>query len=114
MNRYRLFKAGVDVNQGLKRMDDDIEFYEKMLKKFREDDYCRRLQDALGKSDADKAFQYAHALKGAAGNLSLVRISEAVVPLVEELRKGDAKMAEQYLPEVKTAYDALMEALGDS
>ena len=114
MNRYRLFKAGVDVNQGLKRMDNDIEFYEKMLKRFREDDYCRLLENALGHNDIEKAFQYAHAFKGAAGNLSLVRLNDALVPLVEELRKGDRETAEQYLPEVKTAYYALIGALGDS
>ena len=28
MNRYKLTKAGVDVNQGLKRLDNNKEFYE--------------------------------------------------------------------------------------
>lgn len=57
MNRYKLSKAGVDVNQGLKRLNNDKEFYESLLQKFCEDTHYEDLKAALEQGDTDAAFQ---------------------------------------------------------
>lgn len=115
MNRYKLFKAGVDTNKALKRLNNDKELYEELLERFCEDTYYAQMEAAIEQGDAQQAFQVAHALKGAAGNLSCIRLYDALVPCVEALRKGNLETAQEKFPEVKESYRVLMEALqGDS
>ena len=45
MNRYKLTKAGVDVNEGLKRLDNDKDFYEELLEKFCNGSFCRSIKE---------------------------------------------------------------------
>lgn len=111
MNRYKLSKAGVDVNQGLKRLNNDKEFYESLLQKFCEDTHYEDLKAALEQGDTDAAFRASHALKGAAGNLSFVRLYSLLAPMVEELRHHNLESAKNAFPEVTAAYESLMEVL---
>ncbi|MEG2144282.1 MAG: Hpt domain-containing protein [Oscillospiraceae bacterium] len=71
MNRYELFKAGIDVTEGMKRFNNEKETYGAFLLKFMEDEYYSELCSALAEGDVVKAFNSAHSLKGVAGNLSL-------------------------------------------
>lgn len=111
MNRYKLSKAGVDVEQGLNRVGYSKEFYESLLKKFCEDDYYEQLKSALKQEECQEAFRYAHTLKGISGNLSMTRLYNAIAPLVEELRKGNLANAQALFPEVEAAYEVLMDVL---
>ena len=111
MNRYKLSKAGVDLRQGLERLGNNKEFYESMLKKFCSDLNFAQLRSALKQGKAEDAFLHAHALKGIAGNLSVVRLYDALVPLVEELRKGEMKNAPELFETVETAYEDFIEAM---
>lgn len=111
MNRYKLSRAGVDVNQGLKRLNNDKEFYESLLQKFCEDTHYDDLKNALEQGDTDTAFQAAHALKGAAGNLSCTRLYSLLTPMVEELRHHDLESAKNAFPEITASYETLMEVL---
>lgn len=111
MNRYKLFKAGVDANKALKRLDNDKELYEELLNHFCEDTYYAQMEAALEQGDVKQAFQAAHAMKGAAGNLSCIRLYDALLPCVEELRKGNLETAREKFPEVKESYRVLTEAL---
>ncbi|MGN0404072.1 MAG: Hpt domain-containing protein [Bariatricus sp.] len=111
MNRYKLYKAGVDINQGLSRLNNNVEFYESMMKKFRDDIHFGMLRNAMEAGDVQQAFQEAHALKGITGTLSFVRLYDSIVPLVEDLRSGDMEAAKKRFPEVEEAYEVLIEAL---
>lgn len=111
MNRYKLSRAGVDVNQGLKRLNNNSEFYEQLLGKFCNDTHYGQLKNAMDQGDVQQAFQHAHAMKGATGNLSLVRLYNALIPVVEDLRNGDLETAKKHFEEVSEAYDVLMEVL---
>ena len=111
MNRYKLFKAGVDVNKGLERVGGSREFYEALLEKFSEDGYFAEMERAMKQGDTRQAFQCAHALKGAAGNLSFCRLYESLIPLVEALRTENMEEAHSLLGEVEAAYSAVIEAL---
>lgn len=112
MNRYKLFKAGVNVNEGISRLNGDRETYERLLMRFLEDgsyaDMCR----AIEAQDVKSAFLYAHSLKGVSGNLSLTRIYESILPLVEELRAGKLENAAELLSPVAAAYEEVCAALG--
>lgn len=111
MNRYKLFKAGVDVNKALKRLNNDKELYEELLERFCKSTYYAQMEYAIGQGETQQAFQAAHALKGAAGNLSCTRLYDSLLPCVEELRKGNLENAREKFPEVKESYRVLMEAL---
>ena len=113
MNRYKLVKVGVDVNQALICLYNDKEFYEEMLDKFRKDTQYSLMLQAFEAGDASLAFQHAHSLKGIAGNLSFVKLYSGLEVLVEELRHGDLNRAGETLPEVRKAYEDIMEALGE-
>lgn len=111
MNRYTLVKAGIDVNQGLRRFNQNKEMYEMLLLQFLSDGNFSGLSAALARADAPGAFQCAHALKGIAGNLSLEKLHEALLPLVEELRAGRLDQAPTLFPPVQESYARLVEVL---
>ena len=111
MNRYKLTKAGVDVNQGLKRLDNNKEFYEELLVKFCEDTHFEKMVSAMNAGEVQEAFQCAHAVKGAAGNLSMTRLYTELVPLVKKKKKNDLPQARQQLPAAQEAYTAAVNAI---
>ena len=112
MNRYKLTKAGVDVNEGLKRLDNDKDFYEELLEKFCNDSHYAELKKAMEAEDMENAFKEAHALKGMAGNLSCMRLYHVLVPFVEKLRSRELEGAISIFPDVSEAYVAVLEAMG--
>ena len=111
MNRYRLTKAGIDVNQGIRRLNENKELYESLLIKFLDDKQYPLLCQAIEAQDVKAAFAAAHALKGMAGNLSLVRLHERLIPLVEELRAGNIEDLEGMIHAVMLAYDEAKNAI---
>lgn len=111
MNRYKLFQAGVDVNEALERLGGDKALYEDLLAHFKEGHRLENLLKAMDNQDAAEAFQVAHALKGTAGNLSFTRLFEALYPVVEALRNGDLELAKASFPEVEVAYQVVVEAI---
>lgn len=80
---------------------------------FAEDTQYSLMLQAFEAGDASLAFQHAHSLKGIAGNLSFVKLYSGLEVLEEELRHGDLNRAGETLPEVRKAYEDIMEALGE-
>lgn len=111
MNRYRLSKAGISANAGIERFYGDRELYECSLNKFPKDPHYEMMIKAIGEKDVKAAFAAAHALKGLAGNLSMVRLYDHICPLVELLRGGTLEGADELLPAVVSDYEALTAAL---
>lgn len=111
MNRYKLFQAGVEVNEALERLGGDKELYDDLLVHFKESPRYANLLQAIEADDAAEAFQLAHALKGTAGNLGFALLFDALQPVVEALRSGDVELAKASLPAVEGAYDLIVKAL---
>lgn len=105
MNRYKLSKAGIDVNEGAKRFRDNLVIYQKFLFTFPEDENYGKMMEAIEQKDAKSAFAYAHALKGVTGNLSINDLYHSLLPMVEELRAGSMDKIEEFLPEIRENYD---------
>lgn len=112
MNRYKLYKAGVDVNGALDRLGGDKELYEELLQTFKNDTHFHEMETALKAQDAGAAFSAAHAMKGEVGNMGFSRVYEVLNPLVEKLRAGDLSGTDELLEDVREAYQTLMEAIG--
>lgn len=111
MNRYELFEAGIDVSDGIRRFSGDKEGYRRFLFRFEDDEYYSRICENIQNRDLEKAFYLAHALKGIAGNLSFHELHSALIPLTEELRKGDYENIDALLSPVTQAYSSIKEIL---
>lgn len=112
MNRYRLYKAGVDVNDVLHRLGGDKELYDQLLQTFKNETHLEKLEKAMAEQDAKAAFDAAHALKGECGNMGFSNLYEVLSKLVEKLREGDMDGTDVLFDEVKLAYKAIIEAIG--
>ena len=112
MNRFKLHKAGVAVNDALFRIGDDKELYEELLQTFKKETQIQQLEEALARKDVGAAFAAAHAMKGEAGNMGFTRLYEALNVLVDQLRTGDTGGTEEMFEEVKAAHEVLIEAIG--
>lgn len=78
---------------------------------FPEDTHFNELVDALQKRDVKAAFIASHSLKGIAGNLSLIRLHERLIPLVEELRAERFPENPKLITDVTEAYEEVVKAL---
>lgn len=112
MNRYKLYKAGVDVNDALNRLGGDKYLYDQLLQTFKNDSRFSLLEKSLTEKDVRAAFAEAHALKGECGNMGFYRLYESISHLVEKLRVEDLSDTDVMFEEIKRIYTDLIEAIG--
>ena len=99
---------GADVNEGLARCMGMEAFYLDLVKKELDDPYIAKLEVAVSAGDSKAAFEAAHALKGALGNLSLTPAAEVVSALCERYRGAEGPVdVSDLMPVYKKAMDAL-------
>ena len=86
-----LRQFGANTQEGLGRCMNNEAFYLRLVKMALDDKNFNRLEEAVNNGDLPAAFEAAHALKGALGNLSLTPLYDAVSEMTELLRaKTDA------------------------
>lgn len=80
----------VDLQDGLARAGDDRDFYRELLDLFLEDTPPRvaELRDAIAQADAARISSLAHAMKGAAANLSAIDFKNVAYTIEQKGRKG--------------------------
>jgi len=96
----KLKAYGANVEEGMERCLNNEAIYFRLIGMAAEDAAFGRLEEGLRSGDLDAAFNAAHSLKGALGNLALEPMYRPVVELTELLRRktpGD--------------YDALLRAI---
>ena len=81
-----LRKQGNDVDSGLERCMNNEAFYLRMAGMALDDAGYANLRTALEAGDLEKGFEYAHALKGMLGNVSLTNLLAPVLEMTEALR----------------------------
>lgn len=106
--KSNLKAAGIDVEGALGRLMNNEAFYEKILKKFEQDQNMYGLLAALKEKNYEDAFHFAHTLKGLSGNLGMTRLMQADIVIVEKLRSGEEQDFETELKEVEEAYEAVL------
>lgn len=108
MSEFPSSLPGIDVASALARLGGNEKLYAKLLRKVAGDAPViqERLSSAMVQGDAAGAREAAHSLKGAALNLSLVRIAEIAAKMEEAAIAEDFSLMFGYL-------DALEEALGE-
>ena len=81
-----LKELGADTDSGVARCVNDESFYLKMVNLALQDGNFDKLKESIESGDLDAAFECAHALKGAMGNVSLTTLFEPLSEITEELR----------------------------
>lgn len=81
-----LKRFGADTEEGLHRCMGNENFYLRLVKMMPKDQNFAILYDSIAKGDLDAAFEAAHALKGALGNLSITALFDPVQEITELLR----------------------------
>ena len=71
----------IDINDGLNRIRGNKKLYAMMLKSFKANPMYPQAKDAVLAGDVKAAQMQMHTLKGVAGNLSLKKLFEVVVPV---------------------------------
>lgn len=84
---------GANTDDGLRRCMNNESFYLRLVGMALKDGSFDRLRDALLHSERKAAFEAAHALKGALGNLGLTPLYAVAVDLTEELR-GEGELSQ--------------------
>lgn len=113
MNQKKMLLAGIDTNDGIKRFSGNKQLYEKFLYGFLSDPNYNIMLNAINKGDTPSAFQAAHALKGIAGNLSLIELYKNIIPLVEQLRGNSSEDVNALLVPVKKSYHEILDVLNE-
>lgn len=106
-----LREQGVNVDKALERMKGNKEAYKNFLKEFFEDPDFEALQESIDAQNVKDAFDYAHGLKGMAGNLGLDRVHGKISILVEILRQGSLEGAMEAYEEVMETCKGIMNLL---
>lgn len=93
----KLTEYGADIPGILERFLEDEELYASCIETFYADTGFNDLGIAIINKQYEDAFNYAHTLKGVAGNMGLTPLYNSIVILVESLRYKDyLKIEEQY------------------
>lgn len=88
---------GINLQQGLERLGQNMELYRLLLSEFREEyaGAAVELQGFINAGDREGARRYAHTIKGMAGNLSAIDLADAAFEIEMALKKSSV---EDYTP----------------
>lgn len=103
----------IDYADAMDRFGDNEALYKRLAGKFTADTHFAELEEALECNDIDAAYRAAHSLKGVAGNLSFSQLYQLASIVSKALENGDRATADQWIPQVKEAYLAVLDALVD-
>ncbi len=101
----------VDMESAMQRFADDMDFYKEMVNEFLSyvDDRTKKLEEAAAAGNAEEIQENGHSIKGAAGNLSAVRV-QSLALIIEQMGR-DKKVADvaPALAELRSEIAALAE-----
>lgn len=102
-----LTRAGINVNSAINRFMGREDMFEKYLMMFLYDKNYLGLCLAIENRDVEKAFAYAHTMKGIITNLSIDSLTEVIIPIVEELRAKSLLNVGPLLEKYSVRYEEL-------
>lgn len=100
---------GANTEEGLARCMGNEALYLKLVVVMLADKNFDKLKTAIESNNLDEAFEAAHALKGALGNLALTPMYDMVVKITEPLRNRTKMDYGEMVSELLTLRDKLSE-----
>lgn len=91
---------GVDVDGGLKRINNNEKLYTRLLGSFVKSIESQSVPAGFDAGAVSEAIEKAHAIKGTAGNLSITPVYEAYTKVVDLLRGGQIDEARPILEKI--------------
>lgn len=115
MDEANLLLEGIDFKDGLSRFGNNISLYLRFLKKFPEDPNFLGAKEAFKNYDYKELLFSVHALKGVAGNLSILPVYDVSSELVTLLRKEekDTTRIKEQFQELCVVYERAVNAITD-
>lgn len=104
---------GVNTKEGLTRCVNNESFYFRMIKKAMDDNSYEQLRDAIAANQLDEAFEIAHKLKGATGNLSLTPLYDPICTISDGLKAHEEKDYTPYVTAMMSAREAITALCAD-
>ena len=111
MDKKKLLKAGINYDEGLERCMVNKALYNKLLLRLIENNNYDNLLKAIKEKNYEKAFGYAHTLKGMLGNLSVNEAYGKIVLLVEDLRNKMYKNIDKLFEDFNNKYLESIESI---
>lgn len=111
LNREALEHAGIDVDEALERTMGNEALLERVLGMFLDDSHFDQLRQAIDANDQEGAIAAVHSLKGTSGNLSMKPLFELATKQLALLRGGSWDEAAALMPQIETAYRAMIAAV---
>lgn len=108
-----LDQVGAETADALERFMNDEEMYLKYVRNFPEEPTMAKLVKAVEDQDYDAAEKAVHALKGIVNNLGFIRLADAAIDMLEELRDGNIEDALDAYEDVKKQYDIYTKVIID-
>jgi len=104
---------GLDIEAGLKCLAGNRCAYQRLLQKFRKNQYLVIMQakQIIASGEHKEAHRLIHGLKGAAGNVGAKQLFDVAQQLERSLRYVDQDGIQQYLPLVEIEFNTLLEGL---
>ena len=112
MNAVNLKDDGIDLRVIDQCFGGNDEIYFKFLRRFFEDKDYINFNELMLQEKYSEAFNSAHALKGVAGNLGMIRVYEFLVVNVEKIRNANYEELDVLYIKFKNECDRLQEILG--
>jgi len=106
-----LKSLGVDVDGGIHRLNGNQSLYERMIFKFLDMMKKSVVSPEFDANDYAGVIEVAHALKGAAGNLSVTPIYEAYGKIVDLLRSQEPEEARKVLNDVLPVQEQILDCI---
>ena len=102
---------GVDVEGGLRRINNNAKLYTRLLGTFVKSIEGQSVAPDFDEAQVAEAVEKAHAIKGTAGNLSITPVYEAYTKVVDLLRAGQIDDARPILQEIQPVQAAIVDCI---
>ena len=112
MNVVKIKDDGIDLRVIDQCFGGNEEIYFKFLRRFFEDKDYINFNELMLQENYSEAFNSAHALKGVAGNLGMIKVYEFLVVIVEKIRNLNYEDLDTLYIKLKKECDSLQEVLG--
>lgn len=105
---------GVDIDGGVKRLGGNQALYKKLLGSFVKAIRQYYVGDDFDGTDYADAIEKTHAIKGAAGNLSITPVYEAYTKIVDLLRADQPEQAREILTDILPVQEKIIQCIEDN
>ncbi|MCR5715637.1 MAG: Hpt domain-containing protein [Lachnospiraceae bacterium] len=108
MDKERLAKAGIDLQDMEERFEGHDDIFEKYLWRFKDDKHMQGVREGLAAEDYDKILEEAHAMKGLSGTLCMQQLYLDSSDVVLAVRNAEYDKVSGLIHKMEDSYEKIM------